>query len=114
MGRIQKEVECMYLVAKSIKGLSDYHNVIKSDKYVRKIIEDSVYMEITEYGVCCFIPLDRCIEDIQEEKIPWVYEIEGKLYTTIYTNKYDYLVKTYDISYKQLNLFNMEDWSADI
>ena len=104
----------MCLVAKSITGLSDYNNVIKSDKYVRRMIEDSVYMEITEYGTCCFIPLDKCIEDVLKENIPWVYEIESKLYTTIHTNNYDYLVKTYDIAYEQLNLFNTEEWSIDI
>lgn len=88
----------MCLVAKSITGLSDYNNVIESDKYVRRVIEDTDYMEITEHGVCCFTKLDKCIEDIQNEVIPFVYEIEGELYKSVYTNEYDYFVNTYDTS----------------
>lgn len=72
----------------SITGLSDYDDLEKADEYARRIDRKSVYMKKKDIGTLLFIPT----KNIEQS---FVYEIDGKLYSTLWTAKYDDLVSIY-------------------
>ena len=82
----------------------NYYNLEPADKYVKRIIENAVFMEKGKQYTCCFYPID----DPQENNFH--YLIDGKWYSSILTNKYNELVKFYNNElnkkrYEQVSLF---------
>ena len=95
--------------ATSISGLSDYEDIEKANEVVKMIENKALYMKKTRYGTLLFIPMERTKENLEK---PFVYEIDNVLYETLWTNKYDQLVKFYESEkgkpiIKQLSLFDL-------
>lgn len=72
----------------SITGLNDYDDLEIADEYARRIDRKSVYMKKEDIGTLLFIPT----KNIEQS---FVYEIDGKFYSTLWTAKYDDLVNIY-------------------
>lgn len=86
------------MIAKAIDDISDYTNVVKIDKYVKSIIEQGEYMDLSHGKVVVFVP--KTTEN-------FVYEINGKLYNSIYTNSYKECIELFNKKrYEQMNLFD--------
>ena len=86
------------MIAKAIDGIGDYTNVVKIDKYVKSIIEQGEYMDLSHGKVVVFVP--KTTEN-------FVYEINGKLYNSIYTNSYEECIELFNTKrYEQMNLFD--------
>lgn len=87
------------MIAKAIDDISDYTNVVKIDKYVKSIIEQGEYMDLSHGKVVVFVP--KTTEN-------FVYEINGKLYNSIWTNTYKECVEFFNRNkrYEQINLFD--------
>lgn len=94
------------MIAKSLNEYDDYTNVEVADKYVKSVVPECEYMEKIKGYTCCFVPLDKKLVGLEDDENDsgWVYEIQGNLYKTIYTNNYKYLVDNYK-SCEQLSLF---------
>lgn len=75
------------MIAKSYYGWnSDFTNVIKADEYIKSVIPNAEYMDITKDNAVAFVP---------KTNGNFVYEIDGKLYNTIWTNSYKELIEFY-------------------
>lgn len=86
------------MIAKAIDDISDYTNVVKIDKYVKSIIEQGEYMDLSHESVVVFVP---------KTNENFVYEINGKLYNSIYTNSYKECIELFNKKrYEQMNLFD--------
>lgn len=86
------------MIAKSIDGVIDYTNIVKIDKYVKSIIPEGEYMDLTHESVVVFVP---------KKNENFVYEINGKLYNSIYTNSYKECIELFNKKrYEQMNLFD--------
>lgn len=44
------------MIAKAIDGVIDYTNIVKIDKYVKSIIPEGEYMDLTHESVVVFVP----------------------------------------------------------
>lgn len=84
----------------SITGLNDYDDLEIADEYARRIDRKSVYMKKKDIGTLLFIPT----KNIEQS---FVYEIDEKFYSTLWTAKYDDLVKIYHNNklIEQMSLF---------
>lgn len=85
------------------KPLSKYESEIEVeliDCYVKRIINDGEYMKKTKYGVCVFYQSKKA----KKENDCFAYEIAGKTYETVWTNKYDECVRLFDK--RELTLFD--------
>ena len=86
------------MIAKAIDDIGVYTNVVKIDKYVKSIIEQGEYMDLSHGKVVVFVP--KTTEN-------FVYEINGKLYNSIYTNSYKECIELFNKKrYEQKNLFD--------
>lgn len=87
------------MIAKAIDGVIDYTNIVKIDKYVKTIIPKGEYMDLTHESVVVFVP---------KSNENFVYEINGKLYNSIWTNTYKECVEFFNRNkrYEQINLFD--------
>lgn len=90
------------MIAKAIDDIGDYTNVVKIDKYVKSIIEQGEYMDLSHGKVVVFVP--KTTEN-------FVYEINGKLYNSIWTNTYKECKEYFEYfnrnkKYEQMNLFD--------
>lgn len=47
------------MIAKAIDDISDYTNVVKIDKYVKSIIEQGEYMDLSHGKVVVFVPKNK-------------------------------------------------------
>lgn len=82
----------------SINRIGDYDDLEIADKFVKRVEQRAVYMKKTSMGTLLFIPTER---DDQS----FVYEIDNKLYSALWTNKYDELVKHFRNCIEQITLF---------
>lgn len=86
------------MIAKCINGYFDYTNVEKADKYIKRVIPEAEYMDITKDNAVAFVP---------KTNDNFVYEINGKLYNNIHTNPYHELIESFNkIKCEQLSLFD--------
>ena len=87
------------MIAKAMDGVLDYTNVVKIDKYVKRIIEQGEYMDLSHGKVVVFVP--KTTEN-------FIYEINGKLYNSIWTSTYKECVEFFNRNkrYEQINLFD--------
>lgn len=75
------------MIAKSYYGWnSDFTNVIKADEYIKSVIPNAEYMDITK---------DNSVAFVTKTNENFVYEINGKLYNIIWTNPYQQLIEFY-------------------
>ena len=92
------------MIAKELDSCyGDFTNVEVADKYAKMVIKDAEYMERQDKWTVLFHP--TILDPIGN----FVYEINGKRYTTTLTNKHSELVEHYEKEMKkpeQMSIFD--------
>lgn len=91
----------------SVSGLSDYEDIEKANDVVKRVNNKALYMKKLDFGTLLFIPMK---EENQDKS--FVYEIDKVLCETLWTNKYEQLVKFYESerekqTIKQISIFDL-------
>lgn len=87
------------MIAKRISASGEYE-VELADEYVKRVEPRAKYMKKFDSATLLFYP-----KDDENMKTPFLYEIDGQIYKTVWTNKYEDL-RNKKLNHRQLNLFD--------
>ena len=97
------------MIAKNLAS-GETIEVVEADKYVKRVIPEAEYMSEWRTGhVRAFYP----IKSKNDEPQGYVYEINGKLYSTVSTNKHDELVEFYNKESKKPKQMTLFDYGIE-